>query len=104
MALSQQEHFHHTNAHEPLHVTGRGLQLLNDPWFNKGTSFTIEERDALGLRGLIPPFVADMEEQVQRAMENYRHKTDPLDKYIFLTALHDRNVTLFYRVLMEHLT
>jgi len=104
MALSQQEHFQHTNSHEPLRVSRRGLDLLNNPWLNKGTSFTMEERDTLGLRGLIPPFVADMEEQVQRAMENYRHKTDPLEQYIFLTGLHDRNVTLFYRVLMEHLT
>jgi len=104
MALSQKEHFQHTNTHEPLRVSRRGLDLLNNPWLNKGTSFTMEERDTLGLRGLIPPFVADMEEQVQRAMENYRHKTDPLEKYIFLTGLHDRNVTLFYRVLMEHLT
>ena len=104
MALSQQDHFQSTNAQKPLHVSSRGLQLLNDPWLNKGTSFTMEERDTLGLRGLIPPFVADMEEQVQRVMENYRHKTDPMEKYIFLTALHDRNITLFYRVLMEHLT
>jgi malate dehydrogenase (oxaloacetate-decarboxylating)(NADP+) len=104
MALSQKEHFQNTNTHEPLRVSRRGLELLNNPWFNKGTSFTMEERDALGLRGLIPPFVADMEEQVQRAMENYRHKTDPMEQYIFLTGLHDRNVTLFYRVLMEHLT
>ena len=44
-----------------------------------------------------------MEEQVQRVMENYRHHTDPLDKYVFLTGLADRNVTLFYRVLMENL-
>ena len=88
---------------KPLHVTGRGLQLLNDPWLNKGTSFTLEERDNLGLRGLLPPFIADMEEQSQRVMENYRHQADPLDKYVFLTALHDRNVTLFYHVLMDNL-
>jgi len=88
---------------DPLEVTKRGLDLLNDPRLNKGTAFTFEERQALGLSGLLPPFRADMEEQVQRIMENYRHHTDPLDKYIFLTAIADRNVTLFYRVLMDNL-
>ena len=77
--------------------------MLNNPWLNKGTSFTLDERKGLGLSGLLPPFVADMEEQVQRVLENYRHHADPLDKYIFLTGLADRNVTLFYRFLMEHL-
>jgi malate dehydrogenase (oxaloacetate-decarboxylating)(NADP+) len=104
MAQSSSKYFNVANASEPLQVTRRGLDILNNPWLNKGTSFTPKERDALGLRGLLPPYSADMEEQVQRSMENYRHKTDPLDKYVFLTGLHDRNVTLFYRVLMENLT
>ena len=104
MAHSDSKYYTIANASEPLQVKRRGLDILNNPWLNKGTSFTPEERDALGLRGLLPPYSADMEEQVQRSMENYRHKTDPLDKYVFLTGLHDRNVTLFYRVLMENLT
>lgn len=91
------------SADDPLPLRSRGLDILNNPWLNKGTAFTREERDQLGLRGLLPPFSANMEEQVQRVMENYRHHTDPLDKYIFLTGLADRNVTLFYRVLMENL-
>lgn len=95
--------FQPPSAATPLHVKSRGLDLLNDPWLNKGTSFTIEERDAFGLRGLLPPHVNDIEEQEQRVMENFRSKTDPLEKYIFLTALADRNITLFYRVLMNHL-
>ena len=88
---------------EPLHVHRRGLEILNNPWLNKGTSFSLDERRALGLSGLLPPFQANMEEQYQRVMENYRHHADPLDKYIFLTGLADRNVTLFYRFLMENL-
>lgn len=88
---------------EPLRVKSRGLTILNDPWLNKGTSFTAEERIALGLSGLLPPHSADMEEQVMRIMENYAHLSDPLDKYTFLISLADRNVTLFYRVLMENL-
>ena len=88
---------------DPQPVKSRGLALLNDPWLNKGTSFTAEERIALGLSGLLPPHSADIEEQVMRVMENYAHLTNPLDKYTFLISLADRNVTLFYRVLMENL-
>jgi malate dehydrogenase (oxaloacetate-decarboxylating)(NADP+) len=91
------------NHEEVLPVRAKGLELLNDPWRNKGTAFTTEERLTLGLSGLLPPHIADMEEQVQRVMENFRRKTDPLEKYVFLTALGDRNITLFYRVVMEHL-
>jgi malate dehydrogenase (oxaloacetate-decarboxylating)(NADP+) len=88
---------------DPLRVKSRGLTILNDPWLNKGTSFTAEERIALGLSGLLPPHSADIEEQVMRVMENYDHLSDPLDKYTFLISLADRNITLFYRVLMENL-
>ena len=101
--MLQETKFQLPSASDPLQVSRRGLDILNDPWLNKGTSFTTEEREALGLKGLLPPFRADMEEQVQRVMENYRRHSDPLDKYIFLTGLADRNITLFYRVLLDHL-
>lgn len=80
----------------------RGVDLLRDPALNKGTAFTDAERDALGLRGLLPPLVATQEEQVGRILENLRRVPDPLDKYIRLEALHTRNEALFYRVLIEH--
>jgi malate dehydrogenase (oxaloacetate-decarboxylating)(NADP+) len=101
--MLQKIEFKLPSSTEPLRVKSRGLALLNDPWLNKGTSFTAEERIALGLSGLLPPHSADMEEQVMRVMENYAHLSDPLDKYTFLISLADRNVTLFYRVLMENL-
>jgi len=101
--MLQETKFHLPSATDPLHVTERGLEILNNPCLNKGTSFNDEERETLGLKGLLPPFRADLEEQVQRVMENYRRHTDPLDKYTFLIALADRNSTLFYRVLMENL-
>lgn len=88
---------------DPVHVSARGLEILNNPRLNKGTSFTPGERESLGLKGLLPPFRSDMEEQVQRVMENYWRHTDPMDKYTFLIGLADRNETLFYRVLMENL-
>jgi malate dehydrogenase (oxaloacetate-decarboxylating)(NADP+) len=101
--MLQETKFQLPGPGDPLYVTRRGLDILNDPWLNKGTSFTPEEREALGLKGLLPPFSSNMEEQVQRVMENYWHHSNPLDKYVFLTGLADRNVTLFYRILMEHL-
>jgi malate dehydrogenase (oxaloacetate-decarboxylating)(NADP+) len=81
----------------------RGLELLRNPLLNKGTAFTEAERDKLGLRGLLPPKVHTMEEQVQRVMGNYRRRGDDLDRYLFLTDLQDRNETLFYRVIIDNL-
>jgi malate dehydrogenase (oxaloacetate-decarboxylating)(NADP+) len=80
-----------------------GVSLINNSLLNKGTAFTEAERDALGLRGLLPPRIFPMEEQVKRALGNLRRKSDPLEKYIFLTALQQRNETLFYRVLTDYL-
>jgi len=80
----------------------RGLSLLHDPVCNKGTAFTDRERDALGLRGLLPARVHTQPEQVQRVLSNLRGQSSDLEKYIFLTALHDRNETLFFRVVMEN--
>jgi malate dehydrogenase (oxaloacetate-decarboxylating)(NADP+) len=80
----------------------RGAALLHDPAFNKGTAFSERERDALGLRGLLPPRVFSQDEQMQRVLENFRRKPTPLEKYIDLANLHDRNWTLFFRVLMDH--
>ncbi len=81
----------------------RGMALLRDPLRNKGTAFTAAERDALGLRGLLPPRVFDLEEQVARVLEHYRRKVDDLERYIYLMSLQDRNETLFYRLLTTHL-
>lgn len=80
-----------------------GAALLRDPFLNKGTAFTEAERLALGLRGLLPPHVNTQAEQVQRVLENFRSKPSALEQYIDLAALHDRNETLFFRVLADHL-
>ncbi|HWP38918.1 MAG TPA: NAD-dependent malic enzyme [Gemmatimonadales bacterium] len=79
------------------------IEILNDPRYNKGTAFTEAERDVLGLRGLLPARVFTPEEQEARVLGNFRRKTSDLEKYIFLTALLDRNETLFYRVVIHHL-
>src|SRR4249919_594892 len=84
-------------------VVSRGEAIQDDPLLNKGTCFTEEERDALGLRGLLPPGVATEEEQRARAYENYQRAGDDVQRYLFLAALQDRNETLFYRLLVDHL-
>ena len=79
-----------------------GPGILHDPRLNKGTAFTEAERDALGIRGLLPPRVFTIEEQQARVLANFRRKPTDLDKYIFLTGLLDRNETLFYRTVIDH--
>ena len=81
----------------------RGLAVLNTPRLNKGTGFTADERKALGLTGLIPPDISTLATQVERAYIQYERLPDALSKNIYLTALHDRNEVLFYRLFSEHL-
>jgi malate dehydrogenase (oxaloacetate-decarboxylating)(NADP+) len=80
----------------------RGVALLHDPLRNKGTAFTEVERDALGLRGLLPPHVHTQDEQMARFLENMRNLADPLEKFVALNSLHDRNEALFFRVVCDH--
>ncbi|MFK4509558.1 NAD-dependent malic enzyme [Bradyrhizobium daqingense] len=80
-----------------------GMTLLRDPLLNKGTAFTESEREALGLRGLLPPCVLTMETQAQRVLTNLRTLPTDLEKYVALNALHDRNEALFFRVVVENI-
>jgi len=80
----------------------KGTTLLRDPSLNKGTAFSEAERDALGIRGLLPPHVHTQEEQVARVLENFRRKSSPLEKYINLNSLHDRNEALFFRLIIDN--
>ena len=82
----------------------RGADLLHDPLLNKGTAFTAAERDALGLRGLVPPRIHNQTEQVERVLQSFRRKPNDLEKYIYLIALQERNESLFYRVMNDHLS
>jgi malate dehydrogenase (oxaloacetate-decarboxylating)(NADP+) len=81
----------------------RGPQLLSDPLLNKGTAFSDRERDMLGLRGLLPPRVFTLEEQIQRTLAALRRKQDAIEKYIYLTNLQNRNEVLFYRLVVDHI-
>ncbi len=80
-----------------------GLQILANPYQNKGTAFTTAERDRLGLHGLLPPKVLTQELQAARIMENFNKKPSALEKYIFLMALESRNKNLFYRVVLDNI-
>jgi malate dehydrogenase (oxaloacetate-decarboxylating) len=81
-----------------------GQLLLDNPLSNKGSAFSIDERRELGLIGLLPAHFSTIEEQLTRTYENYQRKQSDLGRYVFLTALQDRNETLFYRLLEEHIT
>jgi len=81
----------------------RGEALLRDPLLNRDAAFTHSERKALGLEGLLPPAVLTLDQQVEMELQKIFAKTDPLEQYIGLVALLDRNETLFYRLLVEHM-
>jgi len=80
----------------------RGIDYIRDPRLNKGMCFTLEERQTLGLHGLIPPRFKTQDEQVALCKTNLDRYQDPLNKYIYLAGLQDRNERLFYRLLSEN--
>lgn len=88
---------------EYLEVYLRGQQLLNDPFLNKASVFTDEERFNFDLIGFLRYNVSSLEIQLQRVYESYQNKPDDIEKYIFLQGLLNRSEILFYRLLLEHL-
>jgi malate dehydrogenase (oxaloacetate-decarboxylating)(NADP+) len=90
-------------ADDTEEVLPQGVKLLHDPVRNKGTAFTEAERDHLGLRGLLPPRICTAAEQELRVIGNLRSKPTDLERYLFLVSLQDRNETLFYRVVINHI-
>jgi malic enzyme len=84
-------------------VSEKGKGLLMDPRTNKGSAFTLREREELDLGGLVPPIVSTMQQQLDRCYENFSAKTANLEKFIYLSSLQDRNETLFYRLVLEHI-
>ncbi len=84
-------------------VSEKGRGLLLNPLTNKGSAFTNREREELELHGLLPPAVCTMKQQLERTYENYLNKSTNLERFIYLTSLQDRNETLFYRLVLEHI-
>lgn len=99
--------FHsHTDprVEKAVYVTNeRGSNVIHDPLLSKGTAFTLDERERLAIRGLLPPRHQEMEKQLLRVKRNLDACPTPLSKYIYLAALHDRNETLYYKLLMKHM-
>jgi malate dehydrogenase (oxaloacetate-decarboxylating) len=79
-------------------------QILQTPLYNKGSAFTREEREELGLHGLLPYHVSSIEEQVKRRYENFLIRPTQISKFLFLNSLQNRNEILFYRLVSEHIT
>ena len=92
-----------SNGHRRLETWVTGSELLSDPMLNRGTAFTLEERKALDLVGLLPSAVTTLDEQAKRAYAQYQQQPNDLTKNVFLTALQDRNEVLLYRLLAGHL-
>ncbi|PHT40200.1 NAD-dependent malic enzyme 62 kDa isoform, mitochondrial [Capsicum baccatum] len=112
-AVNSSRNFTTTEGHRPTMVHKRSLDILHDPWFNKGTAFSFTERDRLHIRGLLPPNVMSFEQQIARFMADLKRlevqaRDGPSDPYVLakwriLNRLHDRNETLYYKVLMENI-
>ena len=87
---------------QPITKTApRGRELLDNPNLNKGTAFTDEEREQLGLVGLLPDAVEDIDRQLERVLGHLKEKPTDIERYIYLIGLCDRNETLFYKLLMS---
>ncbi len=98
---------HHSKSkfgHVPLNLTGpldchlRGAELLNHPYFNKGSAFSKDERRDFGLSGLLPGGIQTLDQQMRRAYEQYSSRSDDLAKNVFLTSLKEQNEVLYFRV------
>ncbi|MFN2479601.1 MAG: NAD-dependent malic enzyme, partial [Pseudonocardiaceae bacterium] len=84
-------------------IHARGSAVLTSPTINRGTAFTLEEREALGLTGLLPTAVSTLDGQVRRVYGQYRAQANDLRRWVYLTNLRDRNEVLFYRLLCERI-
>ncbi|SQK75518.1 NAD-dependent malic enzyme [Tatumella ptyseos] len=87
----------------PLYIPYAGPILLEFPLLNKGSAFSREERNEFNLNGLLPETVETIEEQAERAWQQYQEFKNNIDKHVFLRNIQDTNETLFYRVLADHL-
>ena len=79
-----------------------GLDYLRDPKLFKGMAFSLEERQTLGIHGLLPPRIKTLDEQAENSMRNLRRFQDPLNQYMYMVDLLDRNEKLFYKLLSEN--
>jgi malate dehydrogenase (oxaloacetate-decarboxylating) len=98
------QHYPPARTSKMIETNLTGQVLLDNPLLNKGSAFSEDERHEFDLLGLLPLHCSTIEEQLARTYENYRRKESDLERYVFLTALQDRNEILFYRLLHEHIS
>ncbi|PKH07562.1 NAD-dependent malic enzyme [Moritella sp. Urea-trap-13] len=91
------------NPYLPLYIPYAGPSLLETPLLNKGSAFSERERAYFNLDGLLPPLVETIEEQAQRAYQQYSSFQQPLDKHIYLRRMQDTNETLYYHLIEQHI-
>ena len=87
----------------PIEIGTRGHAILHNPLFNKGTAFKTEERDRLRFRGLLPARFNNIKMQMDRFLLELRATKSPIQKNVMLEDLHDRNETLYHRILVDHI-
>ncbi|ODM97353.1 NAD-dependent malic enzyme, mitochondrial, partial [Orchesella cincta] len=97
-----QRNYHEVTGDNVCPSMIRGIDFIRDPRLNKGMAFSLEERQSLGIHGLIPPRFKTQEEQVKLCKENVERYQEDLNKYIYLVGLQDRNERLFYRLIAEN--
>jgi malate dehydrogenase (oxaloacetate-decarboxylating) len=102
MPRSSHSVVHDAHGRQHLQIHARGLAVLDDPQLNRGTAFTRSERDHLGLHGLLPPVEETIEEQTARCYEQFRATDSDVEKWVFLSQLHDSNEVLFYKLVGDH--
>ncbi|MEZ9229893.1 NAD-dependent malic enzyme [Vibrio amylolyticus] len=92
------------NDKRPLYITYAGPALLSTPLLNKGSAFTANERSSFNLEGLLPESTETIQEQVERAYQQYTSFESDMDKHIYLRNIQDTNETLFYRLVQNHIS
>ena len=92
-----------TKLPKPLKTNQYGIDILHDPLWNKGTAFSMAERDRLGIRGLLPPVAKSLELQRDRVMQHLDSQENDIKRNMYLQDLHSRNETLYFNVLVNNI-
>ena len=90
------------DGNRALAIQVRGADVLDNPRINRGTAFTLQEREALGLHGLLPHAAETLDQQAARSYEQFKACANDIARWVFLSTLHDSNEVLFYRLVGDH--
>mgnify|MGYP001685533829 CR=1 FL=1 len=101
--MSKNFEYVRSDGHDVVRIAARGRDVLTHPMTNFGTAFTRDQRERLGLVGLLPPGVVDINGQLRRIHDQYLTEPTDMARYVFLNTLKERNEILFYRLVSEHI-